>query len=752
MRNKSSRLKKILFNSGAVIATICVIIAISIGFFQYVQYIEQSRVDQTVQESANLSVAIINERINSNMTYIEDVGNYLGRDDSSITSKSTLTFLQGSENTKKLFKTITTATANGDLYNPNGEIIGNISDRPYFQEAMKGKTSISNMEKSLDDNKNIITIAAPIKKHGEIVGIVNGRFLMTELEKCLSVDSFNGSGYSYIANTDGSIFVMANHPDADPKFTSIYDGFKPNPSVSDKVLNKMLSNMQSGSTGRVSYVWNNTKRTLNYTPVGVNGWYLLSVLPNDIVSSRTLEFALQTFILSAIVLFVLMVLISNIQHQRRNSQRAFEVAHKEILTIYNTIPGGVFKCLIDDNFTVTEANDGFYNFIGYSRETFEDKYDNQLLQVLSPNDICKFKSSLDSHLSSNDVISNDLRLIDCNNNEKWMQFNATAVSMPDDDDILYCCFTDISPLKQVEEKLFLSQQRYELIMDETQSVIFEWDPSSGEIIHSKTYTEKFGGSHIMENFPQCVIDTKILHPDDEPIFLGIYQRLVDGDKSSAGEIRIVQSNGYYLWCRISTAAIRDEDNILRRVIGVIEDIDSSKRELQKAKKLAERDLLTKLYNKINTQKIVEEHLNNSCGTAALLVLDIDNFKNINDSLGHDSGDKALIEFAQSLSRIFPSEIVGRIGGDEFLVYCQKYTNKEDLVNKLLDVSKVFALPSMEKYQKCSVSCSIGVAIHPDDGDDFATLFKKADSALYFSKRNGKNRFTIYSENHIDHID
>ncbi|MEG1725748.1 MAG: GGDEF domain-containing protein, partial [Anaerovoracaceae bacterium] len=126
--------------------------------------------------------------------------------------------------------------------------------------------------------------------------------------------------------------------------------------------------------------------------------------------------------------------------------------------------------------------------------------------------------------------------------------------------------------------------------------------------------------------------------------------------------------------------------------------------------------------------------------------------NINDSLGHDSGDKALIEFAQSLSRIFPSEIVGRIGGDEFLVYCQKYTNKEDLVNKLLDVSKVFALPSMEKYQKCSVSCSIGVAIHPDDGDDFATLFKKADSALYFSKRNGKNRFTIYSENHIDHID
>lgn len=134
MRDKSNRFKKLLFNSGAVIASICVIIAISIGFFQYVQYIEQSRVDQTVQESANLSVAIINERINSNMTYIEDVGNYLGIDDSSITSKSTLTFLQGSENTKKLFKTITTATANGDLYNPNGEIIGNISDRFIFKK------------------------------------------------------------------------------------------------------------------------------------------------------------------------------------------------------------------------------------------------------------------------------------------------------------------------------------------------------------------------------------------------------------------------------------------------------------------------------------------------------------------------------------------------------------------------------------------------------------------------------------------
>ncbi|MEG1873306.1 MAG: GGDEF domain-containing protein, partial [Ruthenibacterium sp.] len=123
-----------------------------------------------------------------------------------------------------------------------------------------------------------------------------------------------------------------------------------------------------------------------------------------------------------------------------------------------------------------------------------------------------------------------------------------------------------------------------------------------------------------------------------------------------------------------------------------------------------------------------------------------NFKTVNDTLGHASGDAALIEVAQQLKRLFrATDIVGRVGGDEFAVFVEGLNRETGLEKKLADISEVFNWFLYKKDLMFPISCSIGVALFPQDGATCAELSKRADAALYFAKQNGKNQFAIYSE-------
>ncbi|MEF9945789.1 MAG: diguanylate cyclase [Lachnospiraceae bacterium] len=741
---KSKRVKKLMINLFVILCALAMIAVMMSLYFRRVQAMEQERVDHVVHESSVQLVALINQKLNNDMAYIEEISYHLELKDTSITSPETLKDIENRKNVNQAFRSITTATPDGSLYDSNGIVVGNISTQQYFQEAMNGKSAISNIERSPDGSKNIISVAAPIRRNGKVIGIVNGRFQMSELTEFLSAEFFDGQGYSYMANANGNVFVRADHEDADAKFTNIYKGFKPNASVSDATLEKMMQNMQEGKEGQVFYEWDGEKRTLSYMPVGINDWYLLSVLPNKIVSSRTMEIVKQAFIMTGALLVIMMVLLCYLYYQRIKNRKSVERMHEELFTIYNTIPGGVFKCLLDDNFTVTEANEGFYKFLGFTKEIFQTKFNNQLAKIMRPENLKEIKKSVEKQAQRGKTIREEVQLIDVNHQEKWLLINGEVVPSAKGRDLVYSCFTDISELKRVQEELREAKQRYEMVMAQTQDIMFEWNPISKKIIHSRNYEKKFGYQLVEEDFPQSVLREHLVYESDENRFLNIYQRLENGDQFSADEFRIRKKDGHFLWCRISATAVRDKKNQLCRVVGIIEDIDDSKRELEKVIAIAQRDPLTELYNKITTRDLIEDYLHTSGQPAAFLMLDIDDFKNINDTLGHESGDMALIEIANRLKKMFrTSDIVGRMGGDEFVVFLEGLGQEEELKQKLLNISTVLGDKLEMRNQSCSISCSIGVALFPEDGKTFGELFRKADVALYYVKQHGKNGFSTY---------
>ena len=179
----------------------------------------------------------------------------------------------------------------------------------------------------------------------------------------------------------------------------------------------------------------------------------------------------------------------------------------------------------------------------------------------------------------------------------------------------------------------------------------------------------------------------------------------------------------------------------------IAQIYVSSKNTDELKDKADTDQLTGLKNKLATEREIKEYIENHPDTIGMMfIIDIDNFKKINDTMGHAFGDEVLRELGRNIGINFRvSDIIGRTGGDEFTIFLKNL--KED-ANTLREAQKLiyfFRHFQVGDYVKYSVTASIGAAVFPAHGADFETLYKAADSAVYKSKKRGKNQLSFYDD-------
>ena len=193
--------------------------------------------------------------------------------------------------------------------------------------------------------------------------------------------------------------------------------------------------------------------------------------------------------------------------------------------------------------------------------------------------------------------------------------------------------------------------------------------------------------------------------------------------------------------------------LLRRVTNILNNLDK----IHGLQERAETDPMTGLLNKTASQKAIDSVAGKLQG--ALLMIDLDSFKLVNDIYGHAMGDKILISFAELIKKISRTEdIVGRMGGDEFVLYLKNVLDEEVLQIKSRFLNEnilTTAKKLMGDDMKIPLGVSIGAVFSPDEGKDFLTLYKKADSALYDVKHHGKHGLKIYgvhhAENNLSHV-
>ncbi|OON99378.1 MAG: hypothetical protein ATN35_12935 [Epulopiscium sp. Nele67-Bin004] len=212
---------------------------------------------------------------------------------------------------------------------------------------------------------------------------------------------------------------------------------------------------------------------------------------------------------------------------------------------------------------------------------------------------------------------------------------------------------------------------------------------------------------------------------------------LQADNRYTVEYRLKDLEKDYQWFRASVIAEPSHDHI--RSIITINNIEHEKELLVKANK----DALSGLYNKHTTEELIRDHLRHH-NSGVLFMIDVDNFKGINDNFGHDFGDDVIREVADKISGIFNlPDIVGRIGGDEFMVFVksQDYIN---IGNKANCICSTIRQTYIQNGIDITISASVGISEFTSTIDTFEKLYSTADKAMYLSKNNGKNNYTIYT--------
>ena len=245
-------------------------------------------------------------------------------------------------------------------------------------------------------------------------------------------------------------------------------------------------------------------------------------------------------------------------------------------------------------------------------------------------------------------------------------------------------------------------------------------------------------------------DFDLHEADTAENFLAVEQSLMSSGKPVLNrEEPVVDAGGLKRILSTSRVPLRNDKGEIVGLIGVARDITEEKAAEEQVLYLAQYDLLTGIPNRTLlkdrlAQSIIQATLNKS--QLMVVVLDIDHFKRVNDSLGHDGADELLIMIAERLNSVVqPVDTAARIGGDEFVLLLADHPERDmHILGALAKLRALIAEPFLCSGQPLHMTCSMGIASFPDDGTDVETLLRNADAAMYRAKHSGRDTFQFYA--------
>jgi diguanylate cyclase (GGDEF)-like protein/PAS domain S-box-containing protein len=308
-------------------------------------------------------------------------------------------------------------------------------------------------------------------------------------------------------------------------------------------------------------------------------------------------------------------------------------------------------------------------------------------------------------------------------------------------------FVDISERKRAEEALRDSEARFRAMAEHSADWIWSTD-----ILGRYTYSNQRGVDNLgyaLEAFLE-LDKAKLLHPDDLPLFQQTLKHAVSARQGWQNiELRWRHRDGSYRTLESNASALFDEAGQLIGFQGVDRDITERRKAEARIEFLAHHDALTGLPNRVLLRDRFEHALalaERARSRVAMLFIDLDNFKVVNDTLGHAAGDELLLTVVERLSGCTrESDTISRQGGDEFILLLDNVPDQETVERIASDILVRLAEPVEINDHVLNASCSIGISVFPMDGSNFDSLLKKADAAMYDAKGAGRNTYRFFDE-------
>lgn len=345
----------------------------------------------------------------------------------------------------------------------------------------------------------------------------------------------------------------------------------------------------------------------------------------------------------------------------------------------------------------------------------------------------------------------DKRFVHADGSTRWMRVTVRRIH---GDRLLLVVF-EVGDAQAAQAALERSESRFRLAVEGSGAGLWDWDLRADIVDYSPAFERllRYAG----EDFHRDFRYRDRLHPEDRESALHAVSRALTEGAAFDCHYRLLCFDGHYRWFQGRGMAFRGADGVVERFTGVLFDWHERREQEERLReserqmaKLARHDALTQLPNRLHWQERLMEALADAQRQGwrlALLMLDLDRFKDVNDSLGHAVGDELLTEMAARLQRrLRAGDVLARWGGDEFVVLLRGLSAPEDaarVAKELIDtVSQPWrSRPGLE----FTLGTSIGIALYPEHGRDEQSLMQAADAALYEAKGSGRGAYRYYSE-------
>ncbi len=308
-------------------------------------------------------------------------------------------------------------------------------------------------------------------------------------------------------------------------------------------------------------------------------------------------------------------------------------------------------------------------------------------------------------------------------------------------------FMDITGRKRSEEALRQNEEKYRTILESIQESYFEVD-LAGNFTFCNDSMSRLTGCPKEEllgvNYKQFLNEET-----SKEVFQAFNKVYSTGEPAKGFNWQIVGQNGFERYIEASVSLKKDLSGKLTGFRGIIHDITERKRIEQQINYMATHDVLTGLPNRLMFSQLLNHAIRSAQRhkrQLAVFFIDLDRFKSINDSLGHEAGDRLLKEIAKRFKKSLRSvDVVSRLGGDEFVILIEEVNELSQIANIAHKLLTATIKPMVLTGEECRITASIGISMYPKDGTDEQSLMKNADMAMYFAKEEGKNNYQFYSK-------
>lgn len=418
-----------------------------------------------------------------------------------------------------------------------------------------------------------------------------------------------------------------------------------------------------------------------------------------------------------------------------------DMDYKELMAADIPIASAIIS--YGEDWKIERVNTEFVKLSGYTeRDLGESGRD----QLITEKDCYLFEETLAQAIATKMTADQVLRIRRKDQKIRWVAFRSSVFHYIDAVPYLLVVFWDIDHQKRKEIRQEIFKKKYEMMECLSHEYPFDLDVKSWTMMRSHRLMELRGVYGTEDVYYPVDEEVRTLSPVDHKLFLDAMHEAAMVVKSDSVDTRFnISKDGEaprYQWFRTYYRSVTNAEGEIIRIIGRSFNIDMDKSLQEEVR----RDPLTQLLNKLEVQKEVTRYIEenpNKC--SVLFLIDIDNFKGINDNFGHTFGDTVIMDMAKQIQSQFRmNDIVGRVGGDEFLVF-MKNTTVEKAEEKAKLLCHLLEKKYMGRKLHYRLSASIGMAVYAKDGDNYRTLFEKADHAMYRAKQAGKDGYQLAQE-------